>query len=159
MRIEGDGRASSLPPRNWWVYGAARHSQPKTPFDEQPASSASGGLGDAASAASASATAACLAALPEFSGTISNQRFNKCGVHGSSFDNESCHKSSCRKNSCQADLPNALDETGQESRSTLIRLHLAWPSWISRFIVSPRAPSKGSETYEGDDMQTAGWPM
>jgi hypothetical protein len=79
MRIDWNGRASSLRPRNRTVYGAARHSEPKTPFDEQPAGSAPGGLGDGVSAPFASATAVCavcVAVLPKVNDTISNQRLN-----------------------------------------------------------------------------------
>ena len=81
MRIDWDGRASPLTPRDWSVDRAVRHSQPETPFDQQPASSAPGGSGDVVSATFGSALTACRAVLPKLNNTLSNERFCKMRVH------------------------------------------------------------------------------
>jgi hypothetical protein len=75
---------SPLPPRHRANDGATRHGQPQTPFDEEPTSSAPGGLGHAISRDVASAPAACHAGVPTLNDTISNQGFKDSGVlvHG-----------------------------------------------------------------------------
>jgi hypothetical protein len=94
-----------VPPRPGPGYGAARHSQPKTDFDKQPAGSAPGGVADAVWAVYGLDTRACLAASPKLNGTISKQRFTDGGVsvHGLLlFNKNSCHKTTCHKKACQA---------------------------------------------------------
>ena len=64
--------------------GAARHREPQAALDEQPASPAASDLGDAVTAVFVSATTTCLVVLPTLCDTISDHRFNECGVlvHG-----------------------------------------------------------------------------
>lgn len=64
--------------------GTARHREPKAALDKQPASPAPSDLGDAVTAVFGSAMTTCLVVLPKLCNTISDQRFNECGVlvHG-----------------------------------------------------------------------------
>ena len=64
--------------------GAARHREPQAALDEQPASPAASDLGDAVTAVFVSSTTTCLVVLPTLCDTISDHRFNECGVlvHG-----------------------------------------------------------------------------